>query len=76
VPTWGATEAFLPEDADILIENTETGRTISRHNLKILDILFESEACLIGGTGELASDIKQERVRSIIETLQAAAEDM
>ncbi|GAF78834.1 unnamed protein product, partial [marine sediment metagenome] len=29
VPTWGATEAFLPEDADMLIENTETGRTIS-----------------------------------------------
>jgi ATP phosphoribosyltransferase len=25
IPTWGATEAFLPEDADLLIENTQTG---------------------------------------------------
>ena len=48
IPTWGATEAFLPEDADLLIENTQTGRTIARHNLKIIDTLFESTACLIG----------------------------
>jgi ATP phosphoribosyltransferase len=49
VPTWGATEAFLPEDADLLIENTETGRTIARHNLKIIDTLFVSTGCLITG---------------------------
>ncbi len=48
IPTWGATEAFLPEDADMLIENTETGRTIARHNLKIIDTLFESTGCVIG----------------------------
>jgi ATP phosphoribosyltransferase len=48
IPTWGATEAFLPDDADMLIENTETGRTIARHNLKIIDTLFESTGCLIG----------------------------
>ena len=48
IPTWGATEAFLPEDADLLIENTETGSTIARHNLKIIETLFESTACVIG----------------------------
>ena len=36
IPTWGASEAFLPEDADLLIENTQTGRTIARHSLKII----------------------------------------
>ena len=51
IPTWGATEAFLPDDADLLIENTETGRTIARHNLKIIETLFESTACLIGNSG-------------------------
>ena len=34
IPTWGATEAFLPDDADLLIENTETGSTLIRHNLE------------------------------------------
>lgn len=48
IPTWGASEAFLPEDADLLIENTQTGRTLARHGLRIIDTLFESSACLIG----------------------------
>ena len=70
VPTWGATEAFLPEDADLLIENTETGGTIARHNLKIIDTLFESTACLIGSRRRVASAIKRERIDSIIRALQ------
>jgi len=72
VPTWGATEAFLPEDADLLIENIQTGRTIARHNLKIIDILFESTACLVGNTGIDFGSGKGKRVKSIIETLQNA----
>ena len=55
LPTWGATEAFLPDDADILIENTETGGTLKRHNLKIIETLFESTACLIANTVSLQS---------------------
>ena len=76
IPTWGATEAFLPEDADMLIENTETGRTIARHNLKIIDTLFESTACLIGNTNAVSSSVKNKRMESIVKRLQAAAEDM
>jgi len=74
VPTWGATEAFLPEDADLLIENTETGRTIARHNLKIIDTLFESTGCLIGSRNETSSLVKQERIESIVGKLRAAVE--
>ncbi|GAG04871.1 unnamed protein product, partial [marine sediment metagenome] len=76
IPTWGASEAFLPEDADLLIENTQTGRTLARHNLRILDTLFESTACLIGSTGRVFSSTKSEGIKSIIETLRAAVEDI
>lgn len=55
VPTWGATEAFPPEDAEILIENTETGKTLLRNNLKIVDVLVESTACLISSEQSLSS---------------------
>jgi ATP phosphoribosyltransferase len=72
VPTWGATEAFLPEDADLLIENTQTGQTIARHNLKTIDTLFESTACLIGNTGIKFGSQKGERVKSIIDSLRIA----
>ena len=71
---WGATEALLPEDADVLIENTETGRTIARHNLKIIDTLFESTACLIGNKESISDTRKTERIRSLTEILKAGVE--
>jgi ATP phosphoribosyltransferase len=74
IPTWGASEAFLPEDADLLIENTETGGTIARHNLKIIDTLFESTACLIGGATGVSNPIKSKRISYIIEMLRKAVE--
>jgi len=73
VPTWGATEAFLPEDADLLIENTETGSTIARHNLKIIDTLFESTAHLIGAKGRKYSPVKKARIDNIVKLLSKAA---
>ena len=33
----GASEGFVPEDAEMLIEGTETGRTIAENNLKVID---------------------------------------
>jgi ATP phosphoribosyltransferase len=74
IPTWGASEAFLPEDADLLIENTETGRTIARHNLKIIDTLFESTACLIGNASSVDSPGIGQRIKSIVNALRQAVE--
>jgi ATP phosphoribosyltransferase len=74
VPTWGATEAFLPDDADILIENTETGGTLKRHNLKIIETLFESTACLIANTEALDS-AKAEKIRAFTAMLQKAVQE-
>ena len=76
IPTWGASEAFLPEDADLLIENTQTGRTLARHNLKIIDPLFKSTACLIGNTNRISNPIRRQRMESIIETLRMAVEEI
>jgi ATP phosphoribosyltransferase len=69
IPTWGATEAFLPEDADLLIENTQTGRTLAQHGLRIIDTLFESSACLIGGT-QAADGVKARKITDIVQRLE------
>ncbi len=74
IPTWGATEAFLPEDADMLIENTETGRTIARHNLKIIYTLFESTGRLIGNQESISSPEKSGRIKAIVRMLRAVVE--
>jgi len=73
IPTWGASEAFLPEDADLLIENTETGETLNRHNLKVIDVLFQSSACLIGNRDALLYPSKRDRIERIIEIMEETA---
>ncbi|MDP6180069.1 MAG: ATP phosphoribosyltransferase, partial [Desulfatiglandales bacterium] len=72
IPTWGASEAFLPEDADVLIENTETGQTLKKHNLKIIDTLFESTACVIGRRGGDMSPAQAGRVATFLDILRKA----
>ena len=75
IPTWGATEAFLPEDADLLIENTETGSTIARNNLKIIDTLFESTGLLIGNPSSIEGNpAKRETVAFVTDNLRKAVE--
>ncbi len=75
IPTWGATEAFLPDDADLLIENTETGRTIARHNLKIIDTLFVSTACLIGNKAVVSDSPKGKRIQTLVKRMRNALGD-
>jgi ATP phosphoribosyltransferase len=71
IPTWGASEAFLPEDADMVIDNTQTGKTLQQQKLKILDVLFQSSACLITNKNSLASSRKKERIKFLTQKLRA-----
>ena len=71
IPTWGASEAFLPEDADLLIDNVQTGKTLAQHKLRIIDILFQSAACLIGNKDSLASRDKKGKFDFIVQKLRA-----
>lgn len=74
LPTWGASEAFLPEDADVLIENTQTGQTIAQHNLKIIDTLFESSACVISNEHSAnGSESRRKKIGDIIDLLSKLA---
>jgi ATP phosphoribosyltransferase len=45
--TYGATEVFPPDDADMIIDNTSTGITLAEHNLKIINIVMESSTRFI-----------------------------
>lgn len=67
IPTYGATEALIPEDADLIIENTETGTTLAKNRLKIIGELFVSTGCLIGAKGIL--DKKDRAVAALVEQI-------
>lgn len=42
VQTFGATEALPPEDADMIVDNTATGRTLKHNRLVVVDELMRS----------------------------------
>ena len=50
IMTYGATESLIPEDCDMIVENTETGSTLAKNNLKIIHTLMTSVGCLMAGT--------------------------
>ncbi len=53
IPISGASEGFVPEDADVLIEGSETGTSIRANGLKMLDPFMESTNCVIVRKGPM-----------------------
>ena len=47
IPIAGASEGFVPEDADFLVEGIETGSSLRANRLKMLDPFMESTNCVI-----------------------------
>ena len=50
IPIAGASEGFVPDDAEILIEGSETGTTLRANRLRMIDVIMESTNCAIGST--------------------------
>jgi len=70
MPIAGASEGFVPEDADILIEGTETGRTIAENNLKVLDNIFRSTTCLIARKDAAFTGKRLDAYNDVLSALQ------
>jgi len=78
IPISGASEGFVPADAEILIEGTETGTTLRANRLTMIDVIMESTNCAIGSAvrpdgkrGELRDDFVARMARAA----EAAAVD-
>lgn len=50
IPIDGASEGFVPEDAELLIEGIETGSSVKANNLTVLERFFESTNIVIAST--------------------------
>jgi len=64
--SYGATEAKIPEIADAVVELTETGGTLRRHGLRIIDTILESTTRLIANRESAADTAK----RALMEEIQ------
>tara|TARA_B100000315_G_C14531549_1_gene566426 strand:+ start:136 stop:1155 length:1020 start_codon:yes stop_codon:yes gene_type:complete len=72
--SFGATEAKPPEDADVIIDVTQTGKSLERNNLIILDNVTKSAAVLIANKQALDDPKKKEKIFDILTLLKGVVE--
>jgi len=65
VRSYGATEVFPPEDADVIVDNTATGSTLRANDLLIIDTLLSSSTRLYASPAALADPIKRARIENL-----------
>lgn len=65
IRTFGATEVFPPEDADMIIDNTSTGRTLKEHNLHVIKTALESSTRFIANRSALDDPWKREKIEEM-----------
>ena len=70
--TGGATEVFVPEDADILVDNTATGDTLRANHLSIFDVLMHSETYVIASKDALADPVRRAEIDRFVLLLKSA----
>ena len=74
VQSYGATEVFPPEDADIIIDNSATGETLAANGLVIIDELLPSSTRLYASAGATADPEKKEAIDELVLSLRSVLE--
>jgi len=69
--SYGATEVFPPEDADMIIDNTSTGTTIRANRLKIVDTVMRSSTQFIANRQALDDPDKRQQIEDLQTLMQA-----
>jgi ATP phosphoribosyltransferase len=63
--TYGATEVFPPDDADMIIDNTASGQTLRDNGLKVIDTILESSTRFVAGKAAMADKEKRARIEEL-----------
>ena len=63
--SYGATEAKVPEIVDAIVELTETGSTLKRHGMKIVETLVESQTVIIANRTSAADKAKRQAMEDL-----------
>jgi ATP phosphoribosyltransferase len=65
VPSYGATEAKVPDIVDAIVDLTETGSSLRKNGLRILDTLLTSYTELVANSGAYADPDKRAAMEDI-----------
>ncbi len=74
IRTFGATEVFPPEDADLIVDNSASGATLADNNLQIVDELMKSSTRLYANPAAYDDAAKRQRIDDLTMLLRAVLE--
>src|SRR5919197_1877875 len=74
VRSYGATEVFPPEDADVVVDNTATGATLEANGLTIVDVLMRSSTRLYANRAALDDPVRRRRLDDLVLLIQSVLE--
>ncbi len=70
--SWGATEVKPPDLADAIVDITETGSSLRANNMRIVEVLLETNTKLIANQGAWADPAKRRKIEQIGMLLEGA----
>lgn len=71
VRSYGATEVFPPEDADLIVDNVSTGATLVSHGLAIVEDIMTSTTRFIAGNAALEDPARRDRIQGLADLMKA-----
>jgi ATP phosphoribosyltransferase len=74
IRSYGATEVFPPEDADVIVDNTATGATLEANGLTVVDVLMRSSTRFYANPAALADPERRERIEDLTLLLRSVLE--
>ena len=74
IRSYGATEVFPPEDADIIIDNCATGSTLKASGLVIMETVMKSSTRLYASRQAIENPAKKEAAEALVLILRSVME--
>ncbi|GMO55348.1 MAG: ATP phosphoribosyltransferase [Termitinemataceae bacterium] len=74
VRTYGATEVFPPDDADMIIDNTSSGQTLKDNGLRIVETIMESSTHFVASPSAMQNSEKKRRIDELAMLFRAVLE--
>ena len=74
VRSYGATEVFPPEDADVIVDNTATGATLEANGLAIVDVLMRSSTRLYAHRAALEDPARRRFIDDLVLLINSVLE--
>lgn len=74
VRSYGATEVFPPEDADLIVDNTATGSTLEANDLQIVDELMRSSTRLYACPRALDDPQRRPMIENLVLLIESVLE--